>query len=161
MSDSTTPHYLFIKENVSLREYKIYKYLDNMNFPFIPKLYRYDKISKQLTTQRIIGLSVADYYGEGAELVPTEIMTQIREIIVKLYNIGIIYPDITGYNFIIDKKSKVWIVDFEHCFYLNTFKNTNDIFDDDDDDIPDKSEHIQFVTRFAFYNENNWNTYFA
>jgi len=158
MSSSTTTNHLFLKENVALREYKMYKYLHNMNLPFIPKLYRYDKNSLQLTTQRIIGSSVADYYGEDYKLVPKKIISQIRDIIRYLYNIGIVYPDITGYNFIVDKKSKVWIIDFEHCFYINNLQNTDDIIFDDD--IPDKDEHISFVVSFSFNNENSWNKYF-
>lgn len=155
---TTTLKYLFIKENVSLREYKMYKYLQGMDLSFIPKLYRYDKSSQQLTTQRINGLSVSDYYGEDFELVPKKIISQIRNIIRYLYDIGVVYPDITGYNFIIDKKSKIWLIDFEHCFYVNNLQNIdNAIFDDD---IPDKEEHVNFVINFALNNEQSWNKYF-
>jgi len=155
---SPKPSYLFVKDNVSLREYKMYKYLHNMDLPFIPKLYRYDKTLKQLTTQRIMGSSVADFYGEDFELVAEDVISQIRYIIRYLYNIGIVYPDITGYNFIIDENSKVWIIDFEHCFYINHMLNVNDI--EFDDDIPDKDEHIEFVVKFSQNNEKSWNTYF-
>jgi RIO-like serine/threonine protein kinase len=163
MSDSV-PNYLFVKEEVSLREYKMYKYLHNMELPFIPKLYRYDKTTRKLDMQRIIGMSVADFYGEAFDCVPKKIISEIRNIIRYLYNIGVVYPDITGYNFIVDKNSKVWIIDFEHCFYINNLQNKNDIifdkFDKFDNNIPDKDEHINFVVNFSFNNENNWNKYF-
>ncbi len=152
------PNYLFIKEKVSLREYKIYKYLNDMNLHFIPKLYRYNKKTQSLTTQKIIGLCVADFYGESFKSVPKQIISQIRDIIQELYNNGIMYPDITGYNFIVDKHSKVWIIDFEHCFYINPYQNLEDNILCDD--IIDKNEHIHFIQKFLFNDENNWNTYF-
>lgn len=149
---------LFIKDNVSQREYKMYKYLHNMELSFIPKLYKYNKNSQQLTTQRIIGQSVSDFYGEDFELAPQKIILQIRDIIRQLYNIGIVYPDITGYNFIVDKESKVWIIDFEHCFYLNNSQNIENGISDND--IPDKDEHMEFVVNFAFNEKKSWNKYF-
>lgn len=158
--DSSTPSYLFMKENVSLREYKIYKYLDNMCVLFIPKLYRYDKNTKILTTQRIHGMSVADFYGEDFECVPAKIIAQIRGMIRILYNIGIVYPDITGYNFLVDKEENVWIIDFEHCFYINHLLIIDENTLDDVDDIPDKEENIQFVYDFSHKKVNGWNPYF-
>ncbi len=112
---SLTRQYFVIKENVFTREYRIYKYLDNMDLKFIPKLYNYDKENKYLKCQKANGSSVADLYGEDFNNVPMHIITKIRSIVKKLYDIGIIYPDITGYNFIVDKESKVWIIDFEHA----------------------------------------------
>ena len=46
---------------------------------------------------------------------------KIKNIIQILYDSGIIYPDITGYNFIESRRSKninVWIFDFEHAEIL-------------------------------------------
>lgn len=158
----TIKNYFYIKEFVFTREYRIYKYLDNMELKFIPKLYDYDKDKKILKTQRINGLSVADLYGEKFENAPTNVVKQIRNIITYLYNIGIIYPDITGYNFIEDKNSHIWIVDFEHCFYINHYIiKKNEQLISIDDDIKDKDEHIDFVNKFCFKNEESWNPYFA
>jgi RIO-like serine/threonine protein kinase len=158
MSSSSIPNYVFIKENVSLREYKMYKYLNDKNLSFIPKIYQYNNETKVLTTQKIMGLSVADFYGEDFNLVPEKIISQIRDIIRYLYKIGVIYPDITGYNFIVDKKSKVWIIDFEHSFYTNQLQSMDNTILDD---IPDKNQHIDFVEKFSNSNENAWNAYFA
>lgn len=152
--------YFYIKENVLTREYRIYKYLDNLNLKFIPKVFHYNKEQKQLKTQKINGLSISDFYGENFEDIPTNIIEQIRIIITNLYNIGIVYPDITGYNFIEDKNSKIWIIDFEHCFYNNETEEEDDT-KEEDDTIKDKEDHLDFVNRFCFKNENSWNPYFA
>jgi len=140
--------YIYTKENVSRKEYIIYKYLDNMKLEFIPKLYSYDKEKKILKTQRINNMCISDIYGENFEDVPENIIEKIRDIVCYLNYKGIIYPHITGYNFIEDKKSRIWVVNFEHCFW-----NT-------EDDIKDKAEHLDFVNRFCYKNEMNWNPYF-
>lgn len=149
--------YYFIKENVSTREYRIYKYLNNMDLKFLPKLYNYDKENKNLKIQMIHGSNIADLYGEDFEKIPTPIVMQIGSIIRTLYDIGIVYPEITGYNFIEDRKSHVWCNNLQHCFYINHFVNSNF---EDEGFIEDKSLHIDFVTRFC--NEGKkWNSYFA
>ena len=109
MSSIAKQKYSFFKKNVSLKEYKIYKYLDNLNLNFIPKLFDYDKNTCTLRTLKINGISISDYYGEAFEEIPEHIINKIRDIIKQLYDIGIIYPDITGYNFIEDntKSSKL------------------------------------------------------
>ena len=56
--------------------------------------------------------------------IPDYIFAKIREIILKLYNNGILYPDITGYNFIEHKSNgKVYILDFEHVTYVDQGEN--------------------------------------
>lgn len=62
-------------------------------------------------------MCVADFYGEEWPAVPPHIMTYIRRIIKVLYDNHIMYPDITGYNFIVDDDDEVWIIDFEHCYF--------------------------------------------
>ena len=157
----TVDNYFYVKEEVFTREYRVYKYLDNMELKFIPKLYDYDKDKKTLKTQKINGMSVSDLYGEKFEDVPPHIIEKIRNIVIYLYNIGIVYPDITGYNFIEDKNSHVWIIDFEHCFYINHCSKKNEELEAIDDSVPDKDDHLDFVDRFCFKNEKNWNPYFA
>ena len=47
-----------------------------------------------------------------------EFFKAVRVIIQLLYDSGVVYPDITGYNFIESKrndKTKLWIFDFEHA----------------------------------------------
>jgi tRNA A-37 threonylcarbamoyl transferase component Bud32 len=150
--------YYHLKKNVQTKEYRIYKYLENLDLPFVPKLYSYDKKTQTLKTQKINGLNLSDLYGEKWENIPDNIMEKVRDIITKLYEIGIIYPDITGYNFIQDHQSKIWVVDFEHCFYFNNY-NINPI----ETTIEDKEQqsHIEFVIQFCFENIQSWNPHFA
>lgn len=157
---SLTRQYFVIKENVFTREYRIYKYLDNMDLKFIPKFYNYDKENKHLKCQKANGSCIADLYGEDFNNVPMHIIKKIRTIVRTLYDIGIIYPDITGYNFIEDKDSHIWIINFNHCFYVNHYTNKN-IEEQCEDDIPDKGLHIKFVYKFCFEEERSWNSYFA
>jgi tRNA A-37 threonylcarbamoyl transferase component Bud32 len=141
-------NYYFIK-TVLHEEYIMYKYISNLNFDFVPKLYNYDKISKELKTQKINGMSVSDMYGDKRDNVPTNIQKKIYDIIFELYKNNIIYPDITGYNFIQDKNNKIWIVDFEHCFYL---KYTNS------DKLTEKqTRHVTFVKEFIDKKQIIWN----
>ena len=100
-------------------------------------------------------MCVCDLYGENFKDIPENVIKQIRDIVSYLNNIGVIYPDITGYNFIEDKQSRVWIVDFEHCFYINNYKS-NELKDDNEDDI-NKAKHLDFVNRFCYKNEMSWN----
>lgn len=57
-------------------------------------------------------MCIADMYGEDIKNIPTYILTQIHDIIVKLYlQCGIEYVDVTPYNFI-EINKKVYIIDF-------------------------------------------------
>jgi tRNA A-37 threonylcarbamoyl transferase component Bud32 len=100
-------------------ELKMFKYINNLNLDFVPKIIKVDIDEIKIVMEYIEGMNIADKYGEDINEVPEYILIQIMEILKKLYNYGIIYPDITGYNFIEDKNLKIWIVDFEHCFFKN------------------------------------------
>ena len=64
---------------------------------------------------RIEGMSLADFYGEDAAAIPAFVWEQIRAILQTLWNHGIAYVDITPYNFLLDTKERVWIIDFGHA----------------------------------------------
>jgi hypothetical protein len=127
-----------------------------------------------MRTRKINALSVADMYGADFEKVPATIISQIRDIIKKLYQAGIIYPDITGYNFIQDSNDRVWIVDFEHCFYLNQNQSIHDVMNSTDANenafvSPHLSEleltakqlnQIKFVHMFCTDDKTEWNPEF-
>jgi RIO-like serine/threonine protein kinase len=148
-------NYCYYKPNVTLHEYKMYKYLDNLEFKYIPKLYDYNKDTKVLKTQKIYGMTIADLYGENWNNIPKLITKQIRDIITRFYTMGIVYPDITGYNFIQDNKtSRIWVVDFEHCFCMNLFSR-EPCYNDEE------IKHIEFVKKFCFKNACCWNPNFA
>ena len=106
----------YTKENVSLCEYKIHKYVYNLNIVNIPKIKSYNKKTKQMKMVRVGTMSVSDYYGDSAEHIDDDLFARIRNIIQTLYDHNILYIDITGYNFI-ETDKKLWIIDFEHATY--------------------------------------------
>ena len=106
----------YTKENVSLSEYKIHKYVYNLHIVNIPKIKSYNRKTKQMKMVRVGMMSVSDYYGETADHVDEELFSKIRKIIQTLYDHDILYIDITGYNFI-ENDNKLWIIDFEHATY--------------------------------------------
>lgn len=109
--------YIYIKDNVSLHEYNMHNYIHaNLSEQInLPKIIKYERKTNKLYMQQIGGMSVADFY--GTEAVPAHIFTEIRRIIRILKDHHIVYPDITGYNFIQDSKENIWIIDFEHCYF--------------------------------------------
>ena len=106
----------YTKENVSLCEYKIHKYVYNLHIVNVPKIKSYNKKTKQLKMVRVGTMSVSDYHGETAEHIHEDLFARIRNIIQTLYDHDILYIDITGYNFI-ENDNKLWIIDFEHATY--------------------------------------------
>jgi tRNA A-37 threonylcarbamoyl transferase component Bud32 len=136
----------FLKKNVELKEYQMYKYIDSLNLSFIPKLIKYDELKRELTMQKIEGMNVSDMFGELYHLVPSDITFEARTIIRVLYECKIIYPDITGYNFLIEKETnKIWLVDFEHSYF-----RTENSYD----------ENEYFVNQFM-RGKKSWNPFFA
>ena len=131
----------YTKENVSLCEYKIHKYVYNLDIVKVPKIKSYNKKTKQMKMVRVGAMSVSDYYGETAEHISDELFARIRNIIQTLYDHDILYIDITGYNFIENDK-KLWIIDFEHATYNH----------------PRKTD--EFVEKFL-EGHNGWNPEFA
>lgn len=115
----------FVKENVSLHEYNMHNYIYNnfSNILNVPKIESYNRKTKQLRMQKIPAMCVADFYGEDIEFVPQHVIAEIRRIIKVLYDNHIVYPDITGYNFIVDDNGAVWILDFEHAHFYFDFEH--------------------------------------
>jgi tRNA A-37 threonylcarbamoyl transferase component Bud32 len=131
----------YTKENVSLCEYKIHKYVYNLKIVNIPKIKSYNRKTKQLKMVRVGTMNLSDYYGETAEHIGDELFSRIRNIIQTLYDNDILYIDITGYNFI-ENDNKLWIIDFEHATYNHPRK-------------PD-----EFVEKFL-EGHNGWNPEFV
>jgi tRNA A-37 threonylcarbamoyl transferase component Bud32 len=88
----------------------------------VPKIINYDVETNVLTMENIPNMCVSDYYGEKSSDISPELFTAIREVIRYLYDNHIIYPDITGYNFI-EHEGKLWIVDFEHSDFESYQRN--------------------------------------
>jgi tRNA A-37 threonylcarbamoyl transferase component Bud32 len=137
----------FIKKNVELHEYTMHKMVYNMNIVNIPKIYKYDKETKTMYLQKISDMNVSDRYGEDIKEVPTHILEKIQEIIKTLYYRNILYPDITGYNFI-EHKGKIWIIDFEHSEVLPIIRSK-------------QTENARFVQQFIEKKKvDTWNPEF-
>ena len=133
----------YTKNNVSFHEYQMYKYIYDLSANCeinVPKLISYDKTSKILIMQLLPNMNVSDFYGENITFVNNNTIDKIRETIKILYEHHIVYPDITGYNFI-EYDEKVWIIDFEHAHFMTNTKN-------------------MFVERFIG-GLNRWNPLFA
>lgn len=114
----------YIKEGVELIEFKIHSYVYNLNIVNTPKIIKYDASTKQMTLQKIIGSNLSDIYGENADNVPSVLFNRVREIVITLTRNNIEYPDITGYNFMLDNNNKLWIIDFGHAKYNATSVDT-------------------------------------
>lgn len=126
-------------------EYLMQKLVYEMGIVNIPKPIDFNKTTNILSMAKLDAMNISDLYGEEFDDVPGYIIEQIREIIEKLYNNHIIFPDITGYNFMIDANDKIWIIDFEHAH----FKGYSGASQDHDD----------FVKSFIF-NPTEWNSEF-
>lgn len=115
----------FIKNNVNEHEFKMHKYIYDLGVFNVPKIINYDKKNKTLTMEKINGMNISDMFGENSDSVPDVIFSYVNSIIKNLKILNIEYPDITGYNFIIDNNDndKIWIIDFEHSKFNNEINN--------------------------------------
>jgi len=112
----------YVKQNVLPHEYNMHKYVYGMNIVNTPEIISYDEINRIMTMRKINNMCVSDMYGENSEDIDEYLFDKIRHIIKTLYDNNIMYPDITGYNFI-EYDNKVWIIDFEHSKICNNIKN--------------------------------------
>ena len=114
----------FIKENVSQHEHEMQKYLYKLDVINIPKILHYDPETRCMAMTKINGMSISDMYGEDIENVPNKIYNKVLDIMRILILFNVCYPDFTGYNFIIEKKTnKIWIIDFEHAYCETEISN--------------------------------------
>ena len=99
---TSRPDAYFVKSNVEPHESFMHKYIYNLKIDGInmPRLVTYNKKTSQLVMANIDGMSVSDMYGENIEDTPDDVFEKIREILVKLVDNGIEYPDFTGYKYI-------------------------------------------------------------
>ena len=117
----------YIKENVSYKEFMMHEYIYNLSLCSngilnVAKINDYDIDSQTMTMENIPHMCVSDYYGEKSSDITPELFAKIREVIRFLYDNHIIYPDVTGYNFI-EYDNKLWIIDFEHSDFKTHQKN--------------------------------------
>jgi tRNA A-37 threonylcarbamoyl transferase component Bud32 len=107
---------IFVKKEVTRDEFMLNRITNFLGIPSPKVLGYYDNTLK---LEKINGMSLSDFYGEKETDIPEYIYESIRVIIEELLKIGICYPDITGYNFMIDDKEKLWIIDFGHAYVTN------------------------------------------
>lgn len=136
--ETNNKNQVYIKSQVELHEYNMHNYIYHLNVVNTPKPIWYDIAKKRLVIEQIPAMSVADMYGEHFSAIPLDIIREIRNIIKTLKIHNIIYPDITGYNFI-KYNNQVYIIDFEHARFGFG---------------PEQSDH--FVDNFI-NNYNSWN----
>jgi len=131
----------YIKKDVTYHEYEMHKYIYELSIPTlnVPKIVNYNKVSKEMTLVKINNMNISDWYGDSDKNISPELFDKIRQIIKTLYDNNIIYPDITGYNFI-ECDNKLWILDFEHSYFK-------------------VNKHTQFVEKFI-KGLNKWNPNF-
>ena len=72
----------------------------------------------RLEMDKVSGKSLYELFGDEASKVPTNVWNQIRNIVRDLYyREGIVYVDITPYNFMMDENDDVFIIDFGDAYY--------------------------------------------
>ena len=131
----------FVKKHVEPEEYSIHDHIYKLGIVNTPRVVRYQAHNKKLILEDVGNDNIANVYGEEPSDIPEEIFDKIRLIILTLYQYGILYPDITGYNFIEHKgNGKIYIIDFEHATY-------------------NSSEPNYFIDQFID-GSNNWNPEF-
>ena len=128
---------LFVKENVNEKEYFIHQWIyyliknnsnskeNHINIK-VPKIYNYDSENKRLTMQIIYGDNLSNIYGEDIKNVPKKLINIIQKTINLMNSYLVEYPDITGYNFMLDKSDNLWIIDFEHAKCRDIQEPTDD-----------------------------------
>jgi tRNA A-37 threonylcarbamoyl transferase component Bud32 len=114
---------VYTKHGVELHEYEMQKYVYSLDILNVPRIISYNKKKKIMVMEQIKGDSISDYYGEEPGQVPLDVFERVREIIKTLVLNEIEYPDITGYNFIMDEDGELWVIDFEHALHNQNIKN--------------------------------------
>ena len=115
------PNY-YVKKEVSLKEYEMHKHIYLLGIVNVPKIIEYNVETKTMVMEKINYMNVSDYYGETEKNITPALFEKIRKIIKTLYDNNIVYPDITGYNFI-EYGDKIWIIDFEHSNFKPLLKD--------------------------------------
>lgn len=110
----------------------------------VPPVFQY--IDHVMQMHRVPHMTVADMYGERWEDVPSHIRALIVVAVTTLFQCGVVYPDITGYNFIYYKR-QLWMLDFGHSFEMPPRTE-------------DEQEHYTFVHAFVNDASHRWNAYF-
>jgi hypothetical protein len=72
----------------------------------------------RLEMEKVAGKTLYEIYGDDARDIPNHVWEQIRYMVRELYyKEGIVYVDITPYNFMMDEEENVLIIDFGDAYY--------------------------------------------
>ena len=121
----STPTYndlYYIKQHVSLKEYEMHKHVHALGIVNTPKILAYDRETQFMLMEKVPHMNVSDYYGEKEIHITPALFKKIRSVIKTLYDNNVVYPDITGYNFI-EYDNRIWIIDFEHANFKALLKD--------------------------------------
>ena len=140
-NNSNTNEQYYIKKDVTQHEVDMHQYIYDLQLPniHVPKIVNYNKTTREMTLVKIDNMNISDWYGAAEKNITPQLFDDIRQIIKTLYDNNIVYPDITGYNFI-EHDNKLWILDFEHSYFR-------------------KHKHTLFVQKFI-KGMNKWNPNF-
>jgi len=111
---------VYVKKNVSHKEYFMQKYVYQLNIVNVPEIIEYDDKGMIMIMKKVDNNNLSHNYGDKATDIPDELFDQVVKIVRKLVLHKVEYPDLTGYNFIEDSDGKVWIIDFEHSSLMSS-----------------------------------------
>ena len=141
---------VFSKKNVNPREVAIQKYVYDLHVVNTPAVLDYNPKTRVIKMENINSLCVSDYFGSSITDIPEDILEMIRNTVETLYNVGVEFSDITGYNFIYDEiKDMIWVIDYGNARFLE------DLASAENDDF----ERDEFVEEFI-NGLNSWNPAF-
>jgi tRNA A-37 threonylcarbamoyl transferase component Bud32 len=119
---------IYQKKNVEPFEAALYQYICQKQLAPVPLFIEYNPITKIMKTIKVEPMNLADMYTDDPLAIHDDIFNEIKNIVRKLFEHGIVYPDITAYNFIEDQQGKIWIIDFGHAFIRNDQTPIDDWF---------------------------------
>lgn len=141
-----------VKERVTEHEAEMQRRAVSLLPANVPGVVLYEKEHERMTMHFVHGETLADFYGAA---VPDWVWAEVRRLVMALYVEGIVYADITGYNFMIETDSdNIWMLDFEHC----TTRDPGPFVEGE----PTAMGESWFVREFLSGNSGNkWNEDFA
>ena len=116
MADVTVCGGFLVKCGVTEHEAAMQRRAAKLLPEHVPRVLRYEKARRRMKMSLVGGCTLAYMYGNDCSEIPAWVWAECRRLVRTLYEGGVVYPDITSYNFMIEPETgKIWIVDFEHC----------------------------------------------
>jgi tRNA A-37 threonylcarbamoyl transferase component Bud32 len=115
MADVTVYDDFLVKGGVTEHEAAMQRRAAKLLPAHVPHVLRYEKARLRMKMSLVSGCTLAYMYGNDCRAIPAWVWGEVRRLVRTLYEGGVVYPDITSYNFMIDADEKIWIIDFEHC----------------------------------------------